>query len=288
MVGEGQAGKTPGPLHGVSILFKGNMAAEVSMHTTADSWALLGSTVSKDAFIVARLRAAGAIILGHANMSDAQSLRANVFSTGYSRRGGQVRNPYDLRKSPYGSSSGSAVAVSANLVPVSVGTETDTCIIGPAGANGLIGIKPTAGLTSCWLLPISTNMDTVGPFGRTVADAVAVLDATAAPDAEDHFTTVPDRKQASAFLSRVSKWDVLHGARYRLPKKGCWDLAGRMQSRSNKCFAALTRAGAAIIEVDLPTIEEHGTQMAVGTGSTVSLQSPSGPEQRLMHQRLSR
>jgi amidase len=223
---ERDAGKTRGPLHGIPILVKDNMATKDSMRTTAGSWALLGSVVAKDAFVVSRLRNAGAVILGHSNMSEWASLRSNQYFTGYSPRGGQVRNPYNLRKTPFGSSSGSAVAVSANLVPVSLGTETDTSIIGPAGANGVVGIKPTVGLTSrAGVIPISENMDTVGPFGRTVADAVAVLDAIAAPDEDDAFTTVVPRRQLDSYLSYVSSLDVLCGAPFGLPQRGCWDLA---------------------------------------------------------------
>ncbi|KAB5518229.1 amidase, partial [Coniochaeta sp. 2T2.1] len=255
------AGTTRGPLHGIPVLIKDNIATKDSMQTTAGSWALLGSVVAKDAFIVSRLRDAGAIILGHANMSEWASLRSERYSTGYSPRGGQTRNPYDLRNSPFGSSSGSAVAVAANLVPVAVGTETDSSIIGPAGANGGVGIKPTVGHTSrAGVIPISENMDTVGSFGRTVADAAAVLDAIAGADDDDAYTTVPERRQPLSYLSYISSSDLLEGARFGLPVKRCWELV----SQSCKTlFAAMRRAGAEIVEVDLPSVEErtnpHGT-----------------------------
>lgn len=146
------AGCNRGPLHGILVLLKDSIATKDTMQTTAGSWALLGSIVSK-------LRQAGAIIIGKANMSEWASLRSKHYSTGFSPRGGQVRNPFDLRKSPFRSSSGSAVAVSANLVPMSLGTETDTSIIGPASANGVVGFKPTVGLTSRnRVIPISHNM----------------------------------------------------------------------------------------------------------------------------------
>lgn len=152
-------GLSRGPLHGVPVLLKDNIATKDAMQTTAGSWSLLGSVVSKDAFIVSKLRQAGAIIVGKANMSEWASVRSKNYSTGFSPRGGQVTNPFDLRKSPFGSSSGSAVAVSADLVPVSFGTETDTSIIGPASANGVVGFKPTIGLTSRnGVIPISHNM----------------------------------------------------------------------------------------------------------------------------------
>ncbi|KAB5575272.1 amidase signature domain-containing protein [Coniochaeta sp. 2T2.1] len=215
-----------GPLHGIPVLVKDNISKKDSTHTTAGSWALLGSIVLKEAYVVTRLRDAGAVILGHSNMSEWALLRSNDYSTGYSPRGGQTRNPYNLQKSPFGSSSGSAVAVSANLVPVSLGTETDTSIIGPASANGVVGIKPTVGLTSrAGVIPISENMDSVGPFGRTVADAVAVLDAISGPDPEDAFSTAPGRRQPISYLSQVSDRFVLRGAHVGLPIKDCWDVA---------------------------------------------------------------
>jgi len=255
------AGKTRGLLHGLPLLVKDNVATKDSMQTTAGSWALLGSIVRKDAFTISRLRDAGAIILGHANMSEWASLRSKEYSTSYSPRGGQVRNPYDLRKSPFGSSSGSAVAVSANLIPLSIGTETDTSIIGPAGANGVVGIKPTVGLTSrAGVIPISENLDTVGPFGRTVADAVAVLDAIAAPDADDAFTSVPERMQPKSYLSYISTQDVLRGACSSLPMKGCWDLAPEScKAVASKVLGAMRQVGVEIIEVNLPSIEERKT-----------------------------
>lgn len=146
------------------------------MQTTAGSWSLLRSVVS-------RLREAGAVVIGKSNMSEWASLGSKEYSTGFSPRGGQVRNPFDLRKSPFGSSSGSAVAVSPTLVPLAYGTETTTSIIGPAGANGVVGIKPTVGLSSRrGVIPISHNMDSVGPLGRTVADAVLALDAIVGHD----------------------------------------------------------------------------------------------------------
>ncbi|KAI4199562.1 MAG: hypothetical protein LQ350_004515 [Teloschistes chrysophthalmus] len=141
-------GKTRGPLHGVPVLVKDNIATKDKMQTTAGSWALLGSIVPRDAYIVTQLRNAGAIILGHANMSEWASVRSKEYSEGYSPRGGQVRNPFDLSRTPFGSSSGSAVAVSANIVPISFGTETDSSIVGPAQINSVVGIKPTPGLTS--------------------------------------------------------------------------------------------------------------------------------------------
>ncbi|KAI1258702.1 amidase [Xylariaceae sp. FL1019] len=256
---ERSAGIVRGPLHGIPILVKDNMATKDQMQTTAGSWALLGSVVPKDAFVVSKLRQAGAIILGHANMSEWASLRSTEESTGFSPRGGQVRNPYDLRKSPAGSSSGSAAAVAANLVPIALGTETDTSIIGPAAINGIVGIKPTVGLTSrSGVIPISRNMDSVGPFGRTVTDAVFVLDAIVREDNEDPFTTVQERKADVPYSRYISTSSALKGARFGLPMKRCWDMVPpSCKSVATKVLDAIKRAGAEIIEVDLPSIEER-------------------------------
>lgn len=256
---ERESGRPLGSLHGVPVLVKDNMATKDAMQTTAGSWALLGNVVPNDAFTVAMLRKAGAVIIGHANMSEWASCRSKVYSTGCSPRGGQTRNPYDLRKSPFGSSSGSAVAVAANLVPLAFGTETDTSIIGPASINGVVGIKPTVGLTSrTGVIPISENMDSVGSFGRTVADAVAGLDAISGADPEDSFTQVPDRKQESPYLSFLSTSNVLKGARFGRPYRKCWELTPPdCKTVALKLFEALEEAGAEIIDVDLPSIDER-------------------------------
>ncbi|TPX16345.1 uncharacterized protein E0L32_003994 [Thyridium curvatum] len=257
-------GHIRGPMHGVPVLVKDTMATKDKMQTTAGSWALLGSIVPRDAFVVKRLRDAGAIILGHSNMSEWSCLRSKSFSNGYSPRGGQCRNPYNLKRSPAGSSSGSAAAVSANIVPLALGAETDTSIIGPAGMNGVVGIKPTVGLTSrSGVIPISINLDSVGPLGRTVSDAVAGLDVMAAPDEEDSFTTVPERTQPKSYLSYISTMDVLKGARFGLPLKGCWNLvdpAGKKVAAS--VLDAMKRAGAEIVEVDFPSVEERVNEEA--------------------------
>lgn len=141
-------GHVRGPLHGIPFLVKDNIATKDKMETTAGSWALLGSVVPRDAFIVKKLRDSGAVLMGHAALSEWAAMRSNKFSSGYSGRGGQCRSPYNLTASPGGSSSGSGVAVAANLATFSIGTETDASIISPAQRNALVGIKPTVGLTS--------------------------------------------------------------------------------------------------------------------------------------------
>ena len=190
-----------GPLHGIPILLKDNIATADKMGTTAGSLALVGVSVTQDAFVAARLRAAGAILLGKANMSEWANFRSTHSSSGWSARGGQAVNPYSLDRSPCGSSSGSATAVAANLVAVSLGTETDGSILCPASVNGVVGIKPTVGLTSrAGVIPIAHSQDTVGPFARTVADAAAVLTAIAGADPRD-----PATGQASGRADRLCR-----------------------------------------------------------------------------------
>lgn len=252
-------GALRGPLHGIPVLIKDNIATKDLNQTTAGSWALLGSIVPEDAFVVAKLRDAGAVVLGHANMSEWACMRSRDYSEGYSARGGQVRNPYDLRMTPYGSSSGSAVAVAANLVPLALGTETDTSIIGPAAINAVVGIKPTVGLTSrSGVIPISENMDSVGPFGRTVSDAVVLLDAIAGQDERDRFTVAPGMRNPKPFISYISTKEELKGARFGLVMKGCWELApARCKTVASKLLDSIRQAGAEIVEVDFPSVNER-------------------------------
>ena len=249
-----------GLLWGVPVLVKDSMATKDKMQTCAGSWALLGSVVPKDAFIVSQLRAAGAIILGKSSLDEWAGMRCkDSYSVGYSARGGQCRNPYRLSRSPEGSSSGSAVSVSANIVPVAFGTETDTSIIGPALVNGVVGIKPTVGLTSrAEVVPISSTQDSIGPYGRTVADAVAALDVVAGPDRDDEFTTVPERKQPISYMDYVADRHALKGAKFGLPMKRFWDVAPQPQRHVvERLLNLLKEAGAEVIEVDMPCAEER-------------------------------
>jgi amidase len=177
---ERAAGRVRGPLHGVPILVKDNIDTADRMQTTAGSLALVGAKVAADAPVVARLRAAGAIVLGKTNLSEWANFRSSRSSSGWSGRGRQTRNPYVLDRSPGGSSSGSGVAVSANLCLAALGSETDGSIMSPSSNNGIVGIKPTVGLTSGkGVVPISHTQDVVGPHARTVADAAAVLSTIA-------------------------------------------------------------------------------------------------------------
>ena len=186
---ERAAGNVRGPLHGVPILLKDNVATADRTTTTAGSLALEGSIPKQDAFVAARLRQAGAVPLGKANLSEWANFRSNRSSSGWSARGGQCRNPYVLNRNPCGSSSGSGAAASANLCAAAVGTETDGSIICPSSANGLVGIKPTVGLVSrSGIVPISAVQDTAGPMARTVADAAALLSGMTGRDPRDEAT----------------------------------------------------------------------------------------------------
>src|SRR3954463_16610615 len=167
-----------GPLHGIPVLIKDNIDTADRMMTTAGSLALEGAPAPKDAFIVERLRAAGAVILGKTNLSEWANIRSTHSSSGWSGRGGQVKNPYVLDRNPCGSSSGTGAAIAANFAAIGIGTETDGSIVCPSGANGPVGIKPTIGLVSrSGIIPISHSQDTSGPMTRSVADAAALLAA---------------------------------------------------------------------------------------------------------------
>lgn len=187
---ERKAGKIRGPLHGIPIMIKDNIDTFDKMQTTAGSLALEENKANIDAFIVQRLRDAGAVLLGKTNLSEWANFRSTNSSSGWSGRGGQVRNPYCLDRSPCGSSSGTGAAVSANLCAIGIGTETNGSIVCPSGINGIVGIKPTLGLWSRrGIIPIAHSQDTAGPMARTVKDAAILLGALSAfdpTDAETH------------------------------------------------------------------------------------------------------
>ncbi len=186
---ERAAGGSRGPLHGVPVLLKDNIATADRTATTAGSLALVGIKPTRDAHLVTRLRAAGAVILGKTNMSEWANIRSTRSTGGWSARGGLTRNPYALDRSACGSSSGSAAAIAASFAAVAVGTETDGSIVSPVSKNGLVGIKPTVGLVSRdGIIPISHTQDAPGPIARCVADAAALLSVIAGPDARDGAT----------------------------------------------------------------------------------------------------
>src|SRR6059058_484556 len=198
---ERKSGRVRGPLHGVPILIKDNIDTADRMMTTAGSLALAGSIPLRDAFIAAKLRAAGAVILGKTNLSEWANFRSTHSTSGWSGRGGQAKNPYVLDRNPCGSSSGSGGAVSANLSTLAIGTETDGSIVCPSSANGVVGIKPTLGLISrAGIIPIAHSQDTPGPMARTVRDAAVLLGALAGPDQNDPATmTASSRGQITDY-----------------------------------------------------------------------------------------
>jgi amidase len=182
-----------GPLHGLPVVLKANIDTADQMYTSAGSLALAEHSPSTDAYVVKRLRDAGVVILGKANLSEWANFRSTRSSSGWSSVGGQTRNPYDPARSPCGSSSGSAVAVAANLTVLAIGTETDGSVVCPAGINGIVGIKPTLGLVSrSGIIPIAASQDTAGPMARSVRDAAFLLNAMTGIDAEDPATAAAE------------------------------------------------------------------------------------------------
>lgn len=209
---ERQTSGSRGPLHGIPVVLKGNVDTGDEMATTAGSLALADHHAPDDAFLVARLRDAGAVILAKANLSEWANFRSTHSSSGWSSLGGQTKNPYDPRRNPCGSSSGSAVAVSANLTVLAIGTETDGSIVCPAAVNGIVGIKPTLGLVSRdGIIPIAHSQDTAGPMARTVSGAALLLEAIAAKDPQD--PAAAGRDDAVPDYSAALDEDALRGKR---------------------------------------------------------------------------
>lgn len=256
---ERSAGHVRGPLHGIPILLKDNIDTHDSMQTAAGSLALVGTPALQDSTVVANLRAAGAMILGKTNMSEWANFRAFFSSSGWSGRAGQCLNPYFLDRNPCGSSSGSGIAPSANLVAASIGTETDGSIVCPANANGVVGIKPTLGLTSrAGVVPISHSQDTVGPHGRTVADAAAVLSAIVSktPDPRDPATSANRDKIPADYTAFVNP-NGLKGARIGVARVGVTGFSGETDGIFDAAIAAMSSAGAVIVDpADIPTIDQ--------------------------------
>ena len=250
---ERKAGRVRGPLHGIPILIKDNIATADHMQTTAGSLALIGHKPPRDAHVVTRLREAGAVVLGKTNLSEWANFRGERSISGWSGRGGQTRNPYVLDRNPSGSSSGSGAAVSANLCVAAIGTETNGSILSPATACGIVGLKPTVGLVSrSGVIPIAATFDTAGPMTRTVRDAALVLAALAGADERDG-ATKPVPPGLARELLVVTPTDALRGARIgRIRAPG-------PQGESDPVFAAaietLRKAGAEIVEVgELPDL----------------------------------
>lgn len=214
------AGGVTGPLHGIPVLLKANIDTNDAMATSAGSLALAGHTAARDAFHVARLRDAGAVILGKTNLSEWANFRDDGSSSGWSSLGGQTRNPHVLDRNPCGSSSGSAAAVAASLSPLAVGTETNGSIVCPAGINGIVGIKPTLGTVSrSGIIPIAHSQDTAGPMAKTVTGAALMLEAMVGFDADDSGATThpqpvsfqPDPQTTSLEGKRIGVYRSYYG-----------------------------------------------------------------------------
>lgn len=247
-------GNVRGPLHGIPILLKDSIDTADQMETTAGSLALLGSKPLQDATVVAKLREAGAIILGKTGMSEWSNFRGAGASSGWSARGGQVRNPYVTDRSPSGSSSGSGTAISANLAAAALGVETNGSIIFPAAATGIVGIKPSLGLTSrAGVIPISHSQDSVGPMTRTVADTAAVLTAIAGADSRDPATT--DAQNTGDYTQYLDP-DGLNGARIGVARE-LFGFFPAVDAVIEDALVAMQNAGATIVDhVTLPNLWE--------------------------------
>jgi amidase len=244
-----------GVLHGIPVMLKDNIDTADRMMTTAGSLALLGSIAARDADLVERLRSAGAVILGKTNLSEWANFRSSHSTSGWSSRGGQTRNPYALDRNPSGSSSGSAVAVAANLCAGAIGTETDGSIIGPSHANGIVGMKPTVGLVSrSGIVPIAHSQDTAGPMARTVADAAVLLGGIVGDDPRDPLA----EQRAGTRYTRFLDPNGLLGARIGVAR----DLFGfseKVDAVVAECVNQMRRMGAILVDpVYMGTARELG------------------------------
>lgn len=254
---ERRAGKLRGPLHGIPVVIKDNIDTADKMKTTAGSLALVDAPVPKrDAFIVARLREAGAVILGKTNLSEWANFRDTASISGWSGRGGQTRNPYILDRNPCGSSSGTGAAISANLAAIGIGTETDGSIVCPSSICGIVGLKPTIGLVSrSGIIPIAISQDTAGPMTRTVTDAALMMNVIAAHDADDPAMagTKRERVDHTIFL----KADGLKGARIGIARD-YWGKNPGVDSVLDQAIDLMRRSGAEMIDVRFPDMEKFG------------------------------
>jgi amidase len=255
--GERRHGRVRGPLHGIPILVKDNFATRDGMQTTAGSLALLGSRVPRDAFVVRRLRQAGAVILGKLNLSEWANFRSLQSSSGWSARAGQCLGPYVLDRNPCGSSSGSGTAVAANLAAASLGTETDGSIVCPSSHNALVGIKPTLGLTSrAGVVPIAHSQDVTGPMARTVADAATVLGAMTGVDPRDP-ATADSRGHAFGDYRRFLDPDGLRGARIGVWREGVFGVSPEADAVAEAAIGELRRLGATVVDpADIPNVAD--------------------------------
>ncbi|GJN84311.1 amidase family protein [Purpureocillium lilacinum] len=250
---ERKAGKVRGPLHGIPFTVKDNIGTDDNMETTAGSWALLGNRVPRDAYVVKKLREAGAVLFGKATLSEWADMRSNNYSEGYSARGGNCRSAYNLTVNPGGSSSGSGVGVGANAIAFSLGTETDGSVINPAMRNSIVGFKPTVGLTSRGgVIPETEHQDSVGTFGRTVRDAVYAFDAIWGVDSHDNYTSAQQghtpKPGCGGYAHFLSKKEALRNATFGIPWNSFWVYADEEQRRVlGELVKLIKSAGATVI-----------------------------------------
>jgi amidase len=254
---ERRAGKVRGPLHGIPVLIKDNIDSADRMQTTAGSLALVGKPAPRDAFIVQRLREAGAVLLGKTNLSEWANFRSTRSTSGWSGRGGQTRHPFVIDRNPCGSSSGTGTAISANLAAVGIGTETDGSIICPSSICGLVGIKPTVGLWSrSGIIPISSSQDTAGPMARSVSDAAALLGALTGVDSRDGATADSAGKSAADYTTLLNA-KSLQGARIGVAR----NMAGfhpMTDAAFERAIDSLRTAGAVIVDpANVPTVGKY-------------------------------
>ena len=243
-------GKVRGPLHGIPVLVKDNINTGDKMMTTAGVLALEGNVVNEDAFIIKKLREAGAVLLGKTNLSEWANFRSSHSTSAWSSRGGQTKCPYILDRNPSGSSAGSGSAASANLCAIAIGTETDGSIVSPSSVNGLVGIKPTVGLWSrSGIIPISKTQDTAGPMARTVKDAAILLGALAGEDAGDSYTA-SNKGKTHADYTKFLEADGLKGKRIGIEKNGL-HVNPYMDAIFQEAIDLMKSKGATIVEVDV-------------------------------------
>jgi amidase len=253
---ERKAGRVRGPLHGIPILIKDNIDTADLMTTTAGSYALAGSIALQDATVAAKLRAAGAILLGKTNLSEWANFRSTHSSSGWSGRGGQARNPYVLDRNPCGSSSGTGAAVSANMCAVGIGTETDGSIVCPSSVNGIVGIKPTLGLVSrAGIIPIAHSQDTAGPMTRTVRDAAILLAVLTGVDPRDSATSSSATRGQTDYTKFLDP-NGLRGARIGVARTKFFGYSDVTDKIVNDAIDAMKASGAVI--VDPANIETAG------------------------------
>ncbi len=254
-------GKVRSKMHGIPFVIKDNIDTADNMHTTAGSWALFESPTPRvDAFVVKKLRQDGAILLAKTNLSEWANFRSEHASSGWSGRGGQTHNPYILDRSPCGSSSGSAVSVSANLAPVAIGTETDGSIVCPASINGIVGIKPSLGLVSrSGIIPIAHSQDTAGPMARTVTDAVIFLNSMVGKDKNDTISTQIKDHDVNYYYDYTKHLLAgrLNGARIGVARD-YFGSSKKHDALMGKNLEIMKQNGAILIDVEFPDLQKIG------------------------------